>query len=163
DAADALGDLRPEIGFERWCARGERAEQNAGKALDAERADVVIGGIERRGHAAPAADAAAGGGPGPPALEVRRPDVVDAPGLAAVTGAVEAKERAAMGAAILEGAEAAVPVACDNDRHVADEGRAVIAGIGNLDLEAEEIPGCAHEELLALADIEFGVAIERVG
>src|SRR5215469_17687200 len=128
-AANALGDKRPEISVKRRRRRRERAEHDPGKAFNAQRADIVMGGIELRGHAAFAADAAAERDPGQPAFEIVGPVVVDAADFAPAPGAVEAKQRAAMGTAILEGAKTAVAVARNNDGDVADEGPAVIAGI----------------------------------
>ena len=147
-AVDPRGDIRSKIGFERRRRRRERAEHDAGEALDPKRADIVMDGIEIGGHAALAGDAAAERDPGQAAFEVVSPVVIDAADFAPVPGAVEAEEGAAMGATILESAEAAIPVTGDDDRDIADEGRAVIARIGELDLEAEKIPRRAHEELL---------------
>ena len=71
----------------------------------------------------------------------------------------QADQRAAMRAAVLERGEIAVFRAHDDDGHAADEGRAVVAGVGEFDLEAEEVPGRAFEDALLLGreHVLFGV------
>ena len=68
-----------------------------------------------------------------------------------------------MGAAILEGAKAAIHIARHDHRHIADEGGAIIAGLRQLGFEAEEAPRRAHEEARPLFIIDVGAAIDRIG
>src|SRR5579862_820783 len=68
-----------------------------------------------------------------------------------------------MGAAVLEGVEAAVHVAGDDDRNIADEGRAPVAGRGYLGLEAEIVPHRAHEDAIAFLGIDVLARVELIG
>jgi hypothetical protein len=96
------------------------------------------------GHAAQAVDAALEGDALEVAAEVVAPGVVDALEVVLdVAAVVEGDQRAAMGAAVLEAVDRAVGVAHDDDRHVADLVGAVVALVGDVGLEADEVPGRA--------------------
>ncbi len=72
---------------------------------------------------------------------------------------VEADQRAAMRAAVLEGAEFAVFGARDDDRHGTDEGGAVVADVGEFIFQAEEAPDRALEQALLLQGEHVGVCV----
>src|SRR6266542_7080295 len=92
-------------------------------------------------HAALALDAALKGDPGQLAGEVVAPAVIDAGDLLAVAFRGQAKEVAAMGAAVDKGVDRAVRPARDDDRDLVDGCRDPVAGLGELGFEAQVIPG----------------------
>ena len=73
---------------------------------------------------------------------------------------VEADQRAAMRAAVFERVQVAVAVTRDDDRRIADRGRAEVAGSGYLRLEAEEAPGGTLEQSLLLCRVHI-LALEH--
>ena len=67
-----------------------------------------------------------------------------------------------MRAAVLEGDEFAVLGARHHDRHRADEGGAVVADVGEFDLEAEEVPDRTFEQALLLEREDVGIRVDPV-
>jgi hypothetical protein len=115
------------------------------------------------GHAALAGDAAAERDPGELAGEVVGPVVIDAHDLLRLAAVLETEQRAAVGAAVLEGVDDAVLVAGDDHRHVAEIGEPERIGRRQLRLQAQEGPGVAAEDALLFLGIEVAVGIEPVG
>ena len=151
-AAQLRQDRRAEIVFERLGIIGECAEQRAVDRVDPQRAQAVRRHVEARVEPALAADAAAeryrlsGCRRGRSTIDDRcrcaRPALPDIS---------RRTMRAAMGAAVDESVDRAVCVAVDDDRGVADIGRAEIAGVGDLGLEPEKIPDRPAKDPLLLA------------
>ena len=98
----------PEIVLERRRLGAERAEHQPGEAFDAQLPRRVLLGLAVGGHAALAGDAAAERDAGELAGEVIGPVVIDADDLLRLAALLEAEQRAAMGAAVLEGVDRAV-------------------------------------------------------
>ena len=76
---------------------------------------------------------------------------------------VEADQRAAMRAAVLEGTQLGVFSARDHDGHGADEGGAVVADVGQFIFQAEEIPDRTLEQALLLKREHVGVCVYPIG
>src|SRR5476649_2310084 len=68
-----------------------------------------------------------------------------------------------MGAAIFEAVDGAVGIAHHDHRHGADEVGAIVALLGNVGLEADEVPGVALEQALQLALVVRLVLVDPVG
>ena len=161
-AADALDDLRTEIGFERRRIGIERAEHQAAQHFDLELTRRILVRPRVGRHAALAAHALAEGDGGQVAGEVVAPVVIDADDVARLAALVDAQQRAAMRAAVLEGVELALVVARDHDRHRADRRRAVGVRLRQLGFEAEEIPGRPAEHARLLVVEQVTVRIDPV-
>jgi hypothetical protein len=80
-----------------------------------------------------------------------------------VAEALEAEQRAAVSAAVLEAVDAAALGAHHHHRHVAHEGGLVVAGHRDLALEGQIVPGPPQVEARALAGIDLRVPVELVG
>jgi hypothetical protein len=109
-----------------------------------------------------AVDAAAERDAGEIAAQFVGPVVVDAGESARAAGALQRDQRAAVGAAVLEGGEAGRLVAREHDGHIAEERGLVVAGVGHFGLEAETRPGRAAENALLLVLIDVPVLINPV-
>src|ERR1700761_2162933 len=109
---------------------------------DAQLARAVLFHAEALGHAALALDAILEGDAAEIALPVIGPGVVDAAEiLFALAVIVEADQRAAMGAAVLERIDLAVIVARDDDGGLADLGDPKISGLGQFHFKCQIMPG----------------------
>jgi len=89
--------------------------------------------------------------------------VIDAGEVLAVSGVVEADQCAAVHAAVFERCNSAGFGSHNDHRHPADEGRAPVAGIGDLGFEAEIVPYGTFEQKPLLLVQEFGVLIDVKG
>ena len=97
------------------------------------------------------------------APQIVAPGVIDALEiLGAAAGIVEADQRAAMDAAVLERGDRTVGVAHDHDRHLSDLRRAPVAGVGDFGFQAEKIPDRAFEDPLLFGLQQLPVAIDPV-
>jgi len=76
---------------------------------------------------------------------------------------LEADHRALVGAAVDQRVDAVLGVADDDHRGVADLGGLERAGVRQLGLERQEVPGRAAEDALLLTAIDRGVGEHRVG
>ena len=76
---------------------------------------------------------------------------------------VERNEGAAMRAPVLERVDLPVLAADDDHGHLADEGRAEVAGPRDVRLEAHVIPDGAFEDAAQLRLIVLGILIDPVG
>ena len=162
-AADAAGDVRAEPGFDVGRVGRQRAEHQA--------AEVVTRSL--RGPCCVMSKSA--GMPPLPltpwrnateqqvAAQVVAPGVIDALEVLRRAAVFQADQRAAMRAAVLEGAQLAVFGARDDDRHAADEGGAVVADVGELGLQAEEVPDRAFEDALLLGAQHVVLGVDPVG
>src|SRR3981189_971750 len=95
--------------------------------------------------------------------EVIGPIVIDADDLACLAALLEAQERAAMRAAVLEGVDFPVPVARHHHRHVAEVRRAKRLGPRQLRFQAQECPGVAAEYARLLLGVKLAIGIDPVG
>jgi hypothetical protein len=68
-----------------------------------------------------------------------------------------------MSAAVDHRMNLAVPISRNDDRCFADGRRPIIAGVLDLDVEAQEIPGLAPENLLLLELVDFRIRKELIG
>ncbi len=119
--------------------------------------------IEIGRHAAAAVDAARERDRAQIAAQVVAPRVVDALEVLPAATVVQADQRAAMGAAVLEGAEVTVLGARDHDGHGANKRGAVVADVGEFGLQAEKVPDRAFEYALLLKRQDVGVGVHPVG
>ena len=142
--------LGAEILRERRRRGAERAEHEPGERLDAQPARRVLLRLAVGRHAALAGNAAAERDPGELAGEIVGPVVIDADDLARLAALLEAQQRAAMGAAVLEGVDDAVGVAGHHHRHVAEIGERKLVRRRQFRFKAQEGPGVAAEDALLL-------------
>ena len=158
DAANTLDDLRAEIGLERRRVGVERTEHQAAQHLDLELARRILVAARRRA-CRPSAHALAERDRGEVAGEIVAPVVIDADDVARLAALVDAEQRAAMRAAVLERVELAVVVARDHHRHRTDRRCAIGVRLRQFGVEAEEIPGrpAEHARLLALEQVAVGI------
>jgi hypothetical protein len=91
------------------------------------------------------------------------PVVVDAGEVVGVAAEVTYQKRAAVRTPIDECVENPVAAAVNHNRGVADEGRSIIAGFGNLRFEPREVPYRAAEYSLLLEAINFVIDEDRIG
>src|SRR6185437_8142121 len=131
--------------------RGEGSEDDAAARRDAELPEPVLIEPEARRHAALLLEAAAERHADEVAGEVVGPLMVGTDELLGVAARRAAKLGAAMGAAVLDDAHRAVAVARDDDRGRPDEGALEVAGVRDLRLERDEVPGGSMEDALDLA------------
>ena len=84
--------------------------------------------------------------------------MIDALEVLHAAAVVQTDQRAAMRAAVLERDDLTVPGARHHHRHGADERGAVVAHIGKLGLEAQEVPDGTFEYALLLEgeDVRIG-------
>src|SRR5262252_1744801 len=150
-ATNPAGDLRPEIAFEIGRVVAERPEYEAREFRDPQTRKVVLILAEFGWHAAlpldPALERDAGQLPG----QIIGPPVVDA---------AELFHIAALRAAIDHRVDPAFVVSRDDDRGLANRRCDIIAWIGNLGCETEEIPGRALEDPLLLDLVLLGIGVE---
>src|SRR6202166_3113935 len=114
-------------------------------------------------HAALALDAALEGDPGQLAGEIVAPAVIDAGDLLAVALLGQAQQIAAMGAAVDEGVDRAIRAPGDDDRDLADGRRDPVAGLGDLGLKAQVIPGRPLEDPLLFEPVLLGIGVDAEG
>jgi hypothetical protein len=126
-------------------------------------ARAVAGHVEIGRHTALAVDAAGEGDRAEVPAQVIAPRVVDTLEVLHVPAIVEADQRAAMRAAVLEGAKFVVFGVRDDNRHGTDEGRTVVADVGEFVFQAEEAPDRAFEQTLLLQGEHVGVCVYPVG
>ena len=135
-ATHAADDLGAEPGFKFRSVRGQRAEHHAAERGDAQLARAVFGHVEVGRHAAFAIHTAGERDRAQVAAQIVAPGVIDALEVLPAAGIVQADQRAAMRAAVLEGRELAVLGARHHHGHAADKGGAVVADVGKFGLEA---------------------------
>ncbi len=104
--------------------------------------------LEIGGHAAFAVDPALEGDGAEVAGEIVTPGVVGAGEILDVAAVFESDQRAAMGAAVFERMNFSLCAAHDDDGHLADEGGAVVAFVGDIDIEGEVIPEWSFKNFL---------------
>ena len=119
--------------------------------------------VEVGRHAAVAVDAAAERDRAQVAAQVVAPGVIDALEVLHAAAVLQADQRAAMRAAVLESAKLAVLGAHHDDGHAADEGRAVVADGRQIEFEAEIVPDRAFEDALLLGGEHVLVGVHPVG
>ena len=154
-ASDAAGDLFAKIIWQRGRVGAEGAVDEAADGLHPQLARAVVGDLEIRRHAALALDALLEGHARQVALQIIGPGVVDAgEALGCLALVVEADQRAAMGAAVLEGVDLARPVARDHHGGVAHEGGAPVAGVRHIAFKAQETPRRALKNPLLLLRVD---------
>ena len=152
-----------EVVFNRWGGVRERAEHQAAEHLHVQRLQAMLSHVEIVRHAALAAQAVAEGHALQPSREVVAPRMVHAGQRFRVAAILQADKRALVRAAIDHRMDRAVLVAGDNDRHFPDRREPPVAGIGNLDLQAEKIPDRSAEQQPLLARIDFRVGEQAEG
>ncbi len=158
--ADAAHDLRPEISFEIGRLLAEGAEHEAGQLGDAQPRQIVVVLVELGRHSALPLDPALKGDAGQFAPEIVGPAVIDAFDLFDVALALDAQQIAAMGAAVGEGVNAALGVAGDDHRGLADRRRHVIARARDLGRETQIAPGRPLEDPLLLDPVLLGIGVK---
>jgi hypothetical protein len=89
--------------------------------------------------------------------------VVGAGEVAPVAGALAAKAHATVGADVLDDVDAAVEVACQDHRALADDANAEVARVRDLGLEADVAPVPAVEEALELEAVQRLAGVAREG
>ena len=135
DAVELGQDIRTHEGLDIRRIVTERPEHETVQGRGAQLARAVLLDAEIGRHAAPAVHPALEGDRFQIAPQIVAPGVIDALEiLGAAAGIVEADQRAAMDAAVLERGDRTVGVAHDHDRHLSDLCRAPVAGIGDLRL-----------------------------
>src|SRR5439155_147556 len=97
------------------------------------------------------------------AVEPVTPLVIDAGVLGGIARRFTPNHRPAVSAAIDEGVDRAVGGAVDDDRRVADLGRAEISILRDLRREGEEMPGRTAKDPLLLLLVGLGIVIKPVG
>ena len=88
--------------------------------------------------------------------------MIDAGNLLRLAALLEAQERAAVRAAVLEAVERAPLVARHHHRHAADESRLEVARVGQLGFEPQEIPGRSAVDALLLARVDALVLVHPI-
>ena len=155
--------IRAPIMLPIYSARGrrlgrQRAEDEAGELVGAQFPKAMFLEAEAVGHAALAADAAAERDALQIAGEVVIPRMIDAgQAVRGVALALQADEIAAMGAAVEHRMDLAVLAAGDDDRGLAEKGRLVVAGLGQLVGEREVLPARAEKDAVELGLVDVGV------
>ena len=162
-ARQALEDLGAEVVLDRRRVRGQGAEHEPAHPRRAQLAGPVRLEAEGRRHPALAVDTLLEGDPTEVAPTVVAPGVVDALELALVAAVLEADQRAAMGAAVLEGVDLAVGVPRHHHGHQADVRGAVVARARDVRLQAEEVPDRPLEDATLLGAEHLGILIHPVG
>src|SRR6266446_5592040 len=153
-ATHAADDLGAEVLLDRRRLGRQRREDEATERGRPQLARAVIGLAEIGGHAAAAVAALLERNADQVAAQVIAPRVVDA--LERVLHAARVVQRdqgAAVRAAILERVDTAVLPAHYDHRHLADERRPELAGLGDIGLQAHEAPGGAFEDAAQLGAI----------
>ena len=149
--------VSPRYVLHRHCRIRERAEHQSAEHLDAQRFQPMLRRVEILRHAALAAHAVAERDALQPAGKIVAPRMIDAGQRLGVAAFLQADQRALVRAAIDHRMDRAVLVARHDDRHFADCGEAPVARIGNLDLQAEEIPDRPAEQPLLFLGIDRGI------
>ena len=96
------------------------------------------------------------------ALKIEGPGVIDALEALGRTATVQADQRAAMAATILERVDLAILGARHNDRSRADEAGPVVAGLRHLGLQTKVVPGTALVDALLLLRLNTLVLVDGV-
>jgi hypothetical protein len=138
--ADPRINLFAEMFLERRNVVRETPEDDTEGFGQPQLARVVLLHAERSRHSALALDAVLEGDLLEVALPVVAPGVIDAGEGLGVAAALQRDQRAAMRATVLKRVEFSIGIPGDDDRGVADEGRDEIAGVLQLDGQAEIIP-----------------------
>ncbi len=162
-ARDELRHLGAEIALDRCDVVAKRAEHHAAECLDLQRLEPMVLGLEIARHAALPADAVAEGDAAQAAVEVVVPGVIDAAQARDVVLLLQAHQRALVGATVHHRVDRAIVVARDHHRRLSDGRGAIVARIGDLDLEAEKAPHRPAEDALLLerVDLRIGEQPER--
>jgi hypothetical protein len=152
-----------EIVRKRRGPGAERGEDHALVRGDAQLGEAMVLGIEVRRIAAHARHAAAVGDAHQVAARIVGPLVIDAAVLAGVAAGLALHGRAAMGATIDEGMQAAVLGAADDDRRVADERRLEVVRVRDLRFQRDVVPDRAAKDGLpfAIEHVASGEHVER--
>ena len=163
-ALQAAQHLAADILLDRRRVGRQRGEHQAAERRGAQLPRAEIVAAEILGHAAHAVDAALEGDAAQVAGKVVAPGVVDAAELVAdVAAVVEGDQRAAMRAAVLEAVDRAVGPAHRDHRHDADMVGAIVALVGDVRFQADEVPGRGLEQALHLALVVGLVLVDPVG
>ena len=133
-------DRLAEVVFDRRGGVRQRAEHQAAERGGAQLARADGAHVEILRHAALAVHAVAERDRHQVAAQVVAPGVIDAGEILGRAAVVQADQRAAMRAAVLERVHRAVLAAHDDHRHLAHEGGAEVAGVGDVHFQAQEIP-----------------------
>jgi hypothetical protein len=161
--AHAPQHLVAEIGLERRGVGREAREDEAVQRRGAQLARPMVGLAEGPRHAPASVRSLLERDADQGALEVVAPGVVHALEVAAgVAAVVERDQRAAMGATVLEGVDRAPGSAHHDDRHLADEGGAVVTGLLHVGLETDVAPGGAFEDAAQLRAVVALVLVDPV-
>ena len=152
-----------DIGLDIGRVGRQRAEHQAAQGGRSQFARAMVGHAELVRHPALAVDAATERDRGQVAAQIVTPGVIDALEIFHVAAVVEADQRAAMGTAVFEGNDIAVAGTSHDDRHRAHHRGAVVAGFGDIDLEAQKMPGGAFEHPGLFVARNVGIAVDPVG
>ncbi len=163
DAADAHRDLRADVALDRRGLVGERRKNQAAEDLDAEFLRRLALRLGVGGHTPFTLHAAAERHRGEIAAQIVSPVVIDADDLFNVAPILQAKERTAVRAAVLEAADGTRFVARHHHRHLARESGLEVALLRQLGLEPEEIPRVAAVDAFLLPGIDCLVLVYPVG
>src|SRR6202000_3155938 len=149
-ALDESRHVGAEIGLHIFHVFGKAAENHSAEYLDLERLQPMLADVEILGHAAVAAQAVSERNALQSAVKLVIPGMVDTGEARDVVFLLQADQRALVRTAIDHCVDLAVAITGDNDRHFTHGRGLVVAGIGDLDFEAEIIPGLAAENALLL-------------
>ena len=162
DTADIRHDVGADKSLKRRDILAKRPEHKSAENLDAQFARRVFFRVAVRRHAALAANAAAECNAGQLAAQIIGPVVIDAGDFFRLATILMTQDRAAMRAAVFEGMDRAFGVAGDDNRHVAEMGRAVGVRLRQFRFQAQEAPGVAAKDPLHFLRIEIRVRINPV-
>ena len=160
---DALADFGAEVVPDVGHVVRKTAEHQAGVHGNAQLARAVFFLAEVRRHAALTLDAFFERHTRQVALAVVAPCVVDTLEVVGLAGFLQRNERAAVRAAVFKGIDFAVRVAHHHHRRGASERGAVAALVGQICVQAQEVPGVAAENLRLFFGRHIQVAVERIG
>ena len=123
----------------------------------------MLAGVEIVRQSALALQAVAKGNTLQAPLQIVGPGMVDAIQQLGIALLLEADQSALVNTAVDHGMDIAIFVPRDDDRDFTNRGRLEIAGIGNIDLQAEKIPNRAAKDALLLQRINFRIHIQTIG
>ena len=162
-ALQVVADRLVEVVLECFAPFGQGAEDDAPEALDPQLAEAVPRRIEVPGEAALPLDAPPERNAHEVAGEVVAPVVIDAGVVPGIAELLAAHDRAAMGAAVDEGVQSALPVPADDHRRIAHVHAFEIPRFGDLGLEAQVVPGGPPEDAELLFVVEPAIVIDAEG
>ena len=149
-AVQEFDPIRPEIALDVFGILIECHEDGTPVALNPQHPQAVLGHFEVFGHAALAFKAAQERHTDQVALQVVAPVVVDAGEILGVAQLVAYQQRAAMRASVNKCMDLTIVAAHRDHRRVADIGRSVVAGLGDLGFECDIGPHRSAENPLLL-------------